>query len=209
MVQFGRYEQDGNAENGQEPIEWIVLDVNNGKVLLLSQNGLDSKCFDDNDTPRSISWDKSSLREWLNGDFYSSAFDEEEQKAIILNYVDNSYAQGNPVFKAMWVNNTQDRIYLLSYSELEKYIPDHEERTCMPGSRVLNTGESVDKEKEICRWWLRSPGRIESHSTYVDSDGSCYSIKARTMCAVRPVIWVDLAKLEAFRTNQIMGQLKF
>ena len=27
IVTFGRYEQDGNEENGPEPIEWTVLDV--------------------------------------------------------------------------------------------------------------------------------------------------------------------------------------
>lgn len=29
IVTFGRYEQDGNPDNGQEKIEWIVLDVQN------------------------------------------------------------------------------------------------------------------------------------------------------------------------------------
>ena len=34
IVTFGRYEHDGNEENGPEEIEWIVLDVQDGKVLL-------------------------------------------------------------------------------------------------------------------------------------------------------------------------------
>lgn len=46
-VTFGRYEQDNNLGNGPEPIEWIVLDSNNGEVLLLSKYGLDVKKYND------------------------------------------------------------------------------------------------------------------------------------------------------------------
>lgn len=46
IVAFGRYEQDGNEENGPEEIEWVVLDVQDGKVLLLSKYGLAKISFD-------------------------------------------------------------------------------------------------------------------------------------------------------------------
>lgn len=31
-VKFGKYEQDGNENNGAEDIEWIVIEKNNGNV---------------------------------------------------------------------------------------------------------------------------------------------------------------------------------
>lgn len=31
---FGQYEQDNDLSNGKEPIEWIVIDVVNGKALI-------------------------------------------------------------------------------------------------------------------------------------------------------------------------------
>ena len=34
-VIFGQYEQDGNLDNGSEPIAWQVLDVQDGKALHL------------------------------------------------------------------------------------------------------------------------------------------------------------------------------
>ena len=37
IITFGHYEQDNNLDNGAEPIEWIVLDVQDGKALLLSK----------------------------------------------------------------------------------------------------------------------------------------------------------------------------
>ena len=33
---FGVYEQDNDLTNGKEPIEWLVLDVQDGEDLLLS-----------------------------------------------------------------------------------------------------------------------------------------------------------------------------
>ena len=38
---FGRFEQDGRTGNGAEPIEWIVLDKQNGKILVISKRGLE------------------------------------------------------------------------------------------------------------------------------------------------------------------------
>ena len=68
IVTFGHYEQDNNIENGKEKIEWIVLDVKDGKVLLLSKYLLDQKKFIDNELDYSghkanrYTWENSTLR---------------------------------------------------------------------------------------------------------------------------------------------------
>lgn len=46
-VIFGQYEQDGNLDNGSEPIAWQVLDVQGGKALLMSRYALDCLPFHD------------------------------------------------------------------------------------------------------------------------------------------------------------------
>lgn len=38
-VYFGKYEQDGNKENGKEKIEWKVLSKKGKKALLISKDG--------------------------------------------------------------------------------------------------------------------------------------------------------------------------
>ena len=138
-----------------------------------------------------------------------SAFSEDEQSTVMKTYVDNSAGQGNPDYKTVWMNNTYDQVYLLSYAEVNKYFPNNQDRTCIPKAGVEAQTVSVDNENGLCRWWLRSPGSLESHSVYVDSDGSCHSVMAQAMYTVRPVIWMDLTKLETLRTNQIMEQLVF
>lgn len=54
----------------------MVLDVKEGQVLLLSNNALDAKAY--NDEKIDVSWENCTLRKWLNNDFYETAFYEQE-----------------------------------------------------------------------------------------------------------------------------------
>ena len=45
IVTFGRYEQDNDLSDGQEPIEWIVLDQGDNAVALISRYGLDARQY--------------------------------------------------------------------------------------------------------------------------------------------------------------------
>lgn len=36
-VFFGAYEQDNNTSNGKEDVEWLVLEVKDGKALVISK----------------------------------------------------------------------------------------------------------------------------------------------------------------------------
>ena len=60
IVTFGKYEQDGMRSNGPEAIEWLVLDVQEDKALLLSRYALDSMPYHDN--YKAVTWETSDLR---------------------------------------------------------------------------------------------------------------------------------------------------
>ena len=60
IVTFGSYEQDNNLSNGKEAIEWLVLDIQDGKALLLSKYGLETKEYNTGDYE--ITWERSTLR---------------------------------------------------------------------------------------------------------------------------------------------------
>lgn len=67
--------------------------------------------FDDD----SANWRKSSIREWMNGPFYSQAFSNEEKDAVIKTSVDNSVRQR----LSNWPSDsddetTEDYVFLLS-----------------------------------------------------------------------------------------------
>ena len=120
IVTFGRYEQDGSEENGPEEIEWIVLHVQDGKVLLLSKYGLEAQRYNKKKTD--VTWETCTLRAWLNDDFLNKAFDPEEQSAILTTEVDNSDAQGYSGWITSGGNNTKDKIFLLSCTETNLYL---------------------------------------------------------------------------------------
>ena len=45
MITLGHYEQDNDLTNGQEPIEWRVLNIEGDTVLLVSRYALDAQPY--------------------------------------------------------------------------------------------------------------------------------------------------------------------
>lgn len=151
-VSFGSYESDDKTKNGSEKIEWIVLAVEKGKTLLLTKNGIDVQPFEkesDASTIDGLSWEKCSLRDWLNKDFYSSAFDEEEKQKILATSVQTSDAYGT--------TKTTDSVFLLSKSEVKKYLPNESNRVCYPTAYAKKkvTMKGALGSKSQVGWWLR------------------------------------------------------
>ena len=195
---FGRYPQ-GNDE--VDPIEWIVLDVRGNKALLLSRYGLDSKPYNEKYTD--ITWEKCTLLTWLNSTFLNTAFSAEEQKAILTTTVDNSKSQGYSGYSTDGGNNTQDKVFLLSYAEAWKYFEDDNARKCAPTEYALKRGAYTSSSNKVdgkvaCWWWLRSPGFYQNFVAAVTADGSHSTNDVIDKhCTVRPAIWVDLDALPA------------
>ena len=198
IVTFGHYEQDGKKGNDTEPIEWIVLDVLDGKALLLSKYGLDAKPYDKNSF--ATTWEKCSLRAWLNNEFISKAFTTDEQSAILLTDVDNSAMQGNTEYSTDGGNNTQDRLFLLSYHEVfDIYFQGDIEKRCIPTEYAVSKGCYVNDKHQIDDrsagwWWLRSPGTSQNTAFDITDDGSLmgYICVDSGNTAVRPAFWLDL-----------------
>lgn len=173
--QFGTYEN--------EPITWIVLENDNGKLLLITEDVLEPMEY--HDEKGSITWELCSLRKWLNGEFFDSSFTEKEKDMIIKTEVRND---DNKEFDIDGGNDTKDNVFILSADEAAKYFSSDEERN-------VNNGKNSSY-----RWWLRSPGYHENCALLVLDDGTIANtgLPANTVegeggriCAVRPVIWID------------------
>ena len=115
-VLFGCYEQDNNHNNGKEPIEWFVLEKQNDRALLYTKNAIDAMAF--NDRYEDVRWETCTLRKWLNNDFYNNAFTDKEKDLIITTEVDNNHN----ILTGDSGNNTNDKVYLLNFAEIEKYF---------------------------------------------------------------------------------------
>ncbi|MBO6065802.1 MAG: sigma-70 family RNA polymerase sigma factor, partial [Lachnospiraceae bacterium] len=79
-VLFGSYEQDNNKLNRPEDIEWIVLDCEGDRLLLMSRYVLDAVPF--NRDYANVTWETCTLRSWLNDEFINVAFSTEERAMI-------------------------------------------------------------------------------------------------------------------------------
>ena len=144
---FGSYEQDADEMNGPEPIEWIVLSKENGRVLVISKYGLETlenimHRLPSND--ESDKWENSEIRQWMNGEFLNIAFSEREQDAILLVTVP---AHRNPISVNDPGNDTEDKIFSLSIEEAEKYFTSDEERICKPTNYTVSRYSDVWAEK--------------------------------------------------------------
>ena len=96
-----------------ERIKWRVLDNNGSTLFVVADKGLDCKNY--NDEYISITWKKSTIREWLNNSFYNTAFASNEQNAIVAQKVVN---ENNPFYGTDGGYDTTDKVYLLSISEV-------------------------------------------------------------------------------------------
>ena len=203
VVTFGHYEQDGDESNGPEPIEWLVLDVQDGKALLLSKYGLDAKPY--NTMNEEVTWKTCTLRSWLNEDFVNAAFTEKEQSAILLTDVDNSGMQKySEWWSAKGGENTQDKVFLLSYAEANRYLGVEKMNLSNKRARLTPTAYAVsngawfdysymtEEENPAGSWWLRSPGHDQKCAAFVFKDGSLSDngVYSESSC-VRPSLWVD------------------
>ena len=169
-VEFGSYEQDGDTSNGKEPIEWRVLAVEGNRALVVSDKALDAHAFN-SDTDKGNKWESSDLKTWLDNDFATQAFTDEDKKVI----------DGTPT--------------LLSVDEANKYFKSDKDRICYPTKQAVKDGAWKSDDNGACFWWLRSPGvdsfraAIVYYGGYVYSDGINVD---RTDDAVRPALWVNL-----------------
>ena len=173
-------------------IEWIVLDANDKGVLLISKYVLEIMTY--NDVKEDVTWETCSLRKWLNEDFYSSSFSDQEKQHILLTNLqnpDNNKAKGG--------NNTDDYVFLLSIDEAEKYFENDDARRAEPTQHVLDKGYPfLYGEDTYAFWWLRSPGLNNTAAVYVLNSGALsgngfavdggYSPEAN---CVRPAMWVS------------------
>lgn len=201
-VSFGTYPQT-KAGNEATPIEWLVLARDGNKALLISRYGLDAQPYNKDDT--SVTWETCTLRKWLNSTFYNKAFSSAEQAAILTTNVDNSKSQCYSGWNTNGGNNTQDKVFLLSYAEANQYFGVTYDNNSNTKSRVAPTAYAIaqgawtnssNKTADgTCAgwWWLRSPGSIQDSAMGVFAGGSIgSSLVDHATGSDRPALWVNL-----------------
>ncbi|MBR2572633.1 MAG: hypothetical protein IKE30_11020, partial [Clostridia bacterium] len=175
--------------DGPEPIEWIVLDRNDGEYTLISKYGLTAMPY--NKEFVDTTWESCTLRAWLNGTFLNTAFSAEERARLIWKNVANP---DNSVFGTNGGGDTKDKAWLLSIDEANKYFNTYEARQCQVTAYAKAQGAS-ETSKGNGWWWLRSPGNRGNFAARINYDGSVYNYGDYVYSGdivVRPVIVVSI-----------------
>lgn len=205
-IMFGNYPQNsapGTDTFDPEPIEWRVLDVKDGKALIISEYLLDTGVyyFDMADA----TWETSTLRDWLNGKFYDTAFSDSEKECI---QTVKNINRDNPLYGTPGGNDTEDKVFCLSLEEAQVYFKDANDRMAAPTEYALkqkaavNDGCTLENGMQTGWWWLRSPASSPNRAADVDCYGNIDTEKnadgvdgdlvmADGNC-VRPVIMITL-----------------
>ena len=131
---FGHYDQDGNAANGAESIEWTVIDVDGNIATLISRYGLDARPYGDG--PTGETWETCDLRRWLNDVFLGEAFSEPEQARLETTALK---AEPNPIY---WTDADGDKSLDGYYDLSTSYGTDTNTSLFLPpaGHGALSTG---------------------------------------------------------------------
>ena len=174
--------------------EWQILYIEEDRMLLISRHILSIRQFDE--TQRSVNWERSCLRHWLNDDFYLG-FSEDQQERIVLTHLPNSQ---NPWFDSDSGWDTYDKIFALSAEEVVRYFGDSGEL-----EEKLGSGHFIDDEFNYGRrayhdrygymhWFTRTMGFNNTVVVVVTADGRIFMFGGSDymFAGVRPAMWIFL-----------------
>ena len=163
--------------------EWIVLDKEGDKLLLISKLSLDNKKFND-EYNQDVTWKTSDLRKWLNDEFIYEAFSQTERNLLVETTTTR--------------NGAKDKVSLLSYSEAEKYFSTKMSRKTMPSEYAIYKVDFVPTESGGNTWfWLREGKAELTTSGKVKADGTLFDWCGMDNSGfIRPIVWIDISKIK-------------
>ena len=173
IVCYGIYEQDNKSATKLEEITWEVKTIRDGKALLVSEHILDYRPLHSEKV--AISWKDCDLREWLNGEFYNTAFG---------NLYDNDIVE-TEVFCDETEVECVDKVFLPSFDDVH-YNRLYEE--------VTVTDYAYSKSRTPRIWTCtRSVKLSEKFVTYAEKvTSNYYEYSVNLNFGIRPAIWITL-----------------
>lgn len=181
------------------PITWNIVSNNDGLFSLLSSDLLDMCCFSnggesqtvDGESARSNNYRYSSVRSWLNNDFYNQAF-HLNNSFIQTSLVDNSETTTNSKAASYTCEDTEDKVYINCYQDLINGSLFHKTTDYVraKGAYSAKTGN------QTASYWTRSPASgwiSDICCAYCKSESSGLTAAQTTSCkCVCPMITIKI-----------------
>ena len=176
---LGSYPQGENGD--MKPIVWRVVDLYRDRALLVTDKLIDAIPF--NRMRTSVTWEDSTVRQWLNNEFIAAAFSAGEQGRLLSATHDGC----------------EDTVFLLSISEVKNYFRYQESRIAAVTEFAKSRGCYISAQQKLGRgesagwWWLRSPGYYDDFAAYVKNSGAIddtgYCVDDERV-SIRPAVWI-------------------
>ena len=210
--------------NIRTPLSWEILEKQGNRLLLISEFCIDWNLYDGSGSflgpAADTTWENSTIRKDLNGDFIENTFSKFEQMIIAETEV---RTKPNPICGNNPGNDTKDRLFLLSADEVVKYFTEkygnplsdyrtdcimcditdlrqqyHDLGNFSAKADILMADvfdEKINIGRYAYQWWLRTPGSEQKKVCVVTPDGRIdfggVSSSADEI-GVRPAMWIDL-----------------
>ncbi len=205
-----------------EPIKWRILKTENGKALLLCEEIITAMWFDDL-TSYSNNYANSEIRAYLNGysttygssylnnGFLQTAFTTAEQNSILTTTVDNSASTTSSTSNTYACENTNDKIFLLSYQDMinteygfsssySAYDTARRKQTTDYARANYAYYSTSSSYLYNGRYWLRSPSSSSSgraHLVYDDGTLDADYGVDRSSLGVVPALYISASELQS------------
>lgn len=195
-VTFGTYEQNNNYSDGNENIEWVVIDKQEDKIMVVSKYIIAEQPFNTTNEGH-ISWENCTLRKWLNNDFLNEAFSGAEKNLITDTTV---FSTEYLVVGATY--STTDKVFLLSENERNMLSSVDALKGIVTESVIAVFSDAANSDVANINpsnfeplWWLRTTWEYADDPCAsvvyrVDYDGWTYAVEENA--GVRPAMWISL-----------------
>ncbi len=184
-----------------EPLKWIVVDSDKG--LVLCETIIDSQAYnntiyenmsefykDSDYTVFCNNYANSDIREWLNNDFYNTAFTASDKEYIALANLTTTAPDGYSKYDS---EPTEDKVFLLSGNEVLKYTYFPEKESLRAKATDYATCQGLDRYDGRAAWYLRSAGSNSRAVNYVNHFGTLYTTQTYHIdYGIRPAILLNL-----------------
>ena len=200
-----------------EPLEWRILDYDDG--LIMCEKVIDTQPFCNvvyygNDSNMYITlyndpqcktyasdYETSSIRGWLNDDFYNLAFTENEKEKITVSHLENKSYYNESEFNS---KDTDDKIFLISVLEtLNKNYGFASNGSTEDIARVTS-GTDYSKCQGLssseyypgkASWLLRTPLDECGFCSVLGNGASSTSMPLNMLEGIRPALRVNLDEI--------------
>lgn len=191
LVTYGTYESNGETKN----LAWDVLYRDEEKVLLITHDLIATGPYDLNGGG---TWETSTLRQELNSTYYDEFFTDSEKAYIMETSIDNppldeyfsEYHPNGAGFDDDAKPNTVDKLFLLSWKELEEYYGITRDGYGYPYFETIGT--ATTDSGEACLWWIRSNTLVSGDAPVVNEYWSLGFDVSSNSNGIRPAMYVSL-----------------